>query len=126
MKVIKFSLQLTYFFFMPSTSNQAANLYFPENNNNKLIELQRYHQFNRLKAALSIEIAKVINGCELQNSSTTLTSLILSRYFPSDVPYESVQIDVEEVDRIAAHTLLTLSSKLGSNTWILGNELVIQ
>ena len=109
---------------MPSTSNQAANLYFPENNNNKLIELQRYHQFNRLKAALSIEIAKVINGCELQNSSTTLTSLILSRYFPSDVPYESVQIDVEEVDRIAAHTLLTLSSKLGSNTWILGNELV--
>ncbi|TIB78966.1 hypothetical protein E3Q22_00753 [Wallemia mellicola] len=114
---------LTYFFFMPSTSEQASKLYFPESNDTALVSVQRSHKFSRLKAALSVEIAKVVNGTDkLENASTTLTSLILSRYFPSDMPYESVQIDVDVVDRIAASTLATLSSKLGSNTWILGKD----
>lgn len=108
---------------MPSTSEQASKLYFPEATDTTFVSLQRSHKFNRLKAALSVEIAKVVKGTDqLENSSTTLTSLILSRYFPSDHPYESVQVDVEAVDRIAAATLAELSSKLGSDTWILGRE----
>ncbi|TIA94185.1 hypothetical protein E3P81_00397 [Wallemia ichthyophaga] len=112
---------LTYHLFIPSASLHSANLYFPATT--KLISLQQSHQFNRLKASASVEIAKVVSGNHvLDHTHTTLTSWLYARYFPSEEPYECVPVDVDAVDRIAANALSELSANLASNTWILGGD----
>ncbi|TIA89447.1 hypothetical protein E3P99_02076 [Wallemia hederae] len=114
---------LTYHFFVESSSRDTPNLYFPASKDNKLVEVQRMHRYNRMQASLSVEIAKVVQGKDdLEQTRTTLSAWFFARMFPSTEPYEAVPIDVEAVDRIAADTLAHLSSRLGSAEWVLGKD----